>query len=526
MNFRWKDISLQSKVFIICSGLIIFMVVTIFGYVMPSMKESVVNTRKGNLELVVDMAIHGIDGFNNEYLAGRITREEAERKAVECVRNLRYGRDSKDYLWINDFTPVVIMHPYSKNLEGQNVSAMTDRQGKKFFSEMVDVCQKNGSGFVTYMWQWKDQKDIILPKISYVKEYKPFGWIIGTGLYLKEVEDQVAEELRFIYIKLAAALGFLIIIITTVIYLFARNIQIQISQCVAVTEKLAQGDFLQRIGISSKDEIGTLAVSIDHSIDKLESLIFEVINMTSSLAVAVEQIAKGNNDLSDRTANQATSLEEIDSALKETAGGVKTNAAKSAQASIMSEQSAKIAEAGSKIVSEAMTAIYTVNSSSRRIEEIISIINDISFQTNLLALNAAVEAARAGEQGRGFAVVAGEVRNLAQRSGNAAKEIGTLIKESVSNVDKATALADKSSKALQEIRTSVGQVSSLFAVIAQASREQESGLGQICTAISGINDMTQHNAALVEETASAGEEMAAQAQTLLSLVETFKVRKS
>jgi len=524
MNVRWKDISLQSKVIIVCGFIVIFMTVAIFGYIMPSVKDSIVQARKGNLETIVDMTIRGIDIIYTEHTEGKITKEEAEKRASDYVRKIRYGKDGKDYLWINDFTPVVIMHPYTTSLEGKNVGKMLDKSGKNFFAEMVDVCTKKGSGYVSYMWQWKDQKDVIEPKISYVKAYKPLGWIVGTGLYVKEVEEQVADELFMIYIKLIGTLILLIAGITLVIFLFTRTIRIQIAQCVAVTKHLADGDFTKRIGITAKDEVGTLSMAIDHSIDNLESLILEVVNMSNSLAAALEAIAKGNNDLSSRTANQASALEEIDATLKETTAGVRANTASSAQASAMSEQSSATAESGGKIVVEAMNAIHNVNAFSHRIEEIISVINEISFQTNLLALNAAVEAARAGEQGRGFAVVAGEVRNLAQRSGTAAKEIGTLINESLSHVDSATALADKSSKALLEIQSSVQNVSSLFSVIAQASKDQETGLNQISTAISEMNALTQHNAALVEQTASAGEEIASQAQMMLALVEKFKVR--
>ncbi|MGL4370186.1 MAG: methyl-accepting chemotaxis protein [Spirochaetota bacterium] len=524
MSLRWKDISLQSKVFIICGVIIVFMVIMIFGFIMPNVKQSIVNARKGNLETIVNMTIHGVDLVYGEYEKGIITKDEARTRAAAYVENTRYGNENKDYLWINDFTPVMIMHPYTKNLEGTDLSSMADATGKKFFVEMTAVCREKGSGYVSYLWQWKDQKDLILPKISYVKEYKPFGWIIGTGLYVKEVEEQVAGELRGIYIKLIAALAVITVIITAIIYLFAGTIRRQIAQCVSVTRRLAEGDFTVRVGISADDEIGSLAKAIDYSIDNLESLICDMVTTSKSLAGVVEQIANGNNDLSGRTANQASALEEIDATVKETASGVKVNASNSVQASKKSEESFRTAEAGAAVVSEAMNAIYNVNNFSRKIEDITAVINDISFQTNLLALNASVEAARAGEQGRGFAVVAGEVRNLAQRSGSAAKEIGSLIKESVHHVEKATALAEQSGASLQAIRLSVQEVSELFASIARASKDQEAGLDQISSAISEMSSLTQHNAALVEETAAASEEMASQAQSMLGMVEKFKVR--
>lgn len=525
MKLRWKDISLQSKVFIICGFIIAFMAAAIFGFIMPNVKQSIVDARKGNLETIVEMTIHGVSTIYAQYEKGLITKDEAYARAVAFVENTRYGKDSKDYLWINDINYMMVMHPYTKQLEGKELSQMKDTAGKRFFAEMVDVCKKDGSGYVSYMWQWKDNKDLILPKISFVKLYKPFGWVIGTGLYVREVEEQVGAELKSIYIKLIASLCIIMIFVTGIIYSFARNIRMQIARCVTVTDHLAQGDFTERIGLDSRDEIGTLAKAIDHSIGNLESLIGEIVVAAQTLESAVGQIAKGNNDFSSRTANQASSLEEIDATVKEVTAMVKSTTADSRRASEMSEQSSQTADTGAKVVSDAMNAIFSVSESSRKIEEIISLINDISFQTNLLALNASVEAARAGEQGRGFAVVAGEVRNLAMRSGAAAKEIASLIKESVSNVESATALAEKSGKALEEIRTSVRQVSSLFASIAAAGREQETGLVDVSTAITQMNNLTQHNAALVEETAAASEEMASQAQSMLASVERFKVRR-
>jgi len=291
-------------------------------------------------------------------------------------------------------------------------------------------------------------------------------------------------------------------------------------------EKLAAGDFTVRIDLDQKDELGQLVNALNSAANDLERLISEILVASQNLSQAVDQISGGNQNLSQRTSEQASSLEEIASTIEEAAAAIRQNADNSDQANRLSGETMKMAEEGNRVVMEAVASINEINKSSKKIEEIISVINEIAFQTNLLALNAAVEAARAGEQGRGFAVVAGEVRNLAQRSGNAAKEIGALIKDSMDKIEMGTDLSNRSGDALREIVGSMKNVARLISEIAAASQEQKQGLDQINIAVSEMDSMTQQNAALVEETASASEEMAGQAREMQSMVERFKIRES
>ncbi len=310
------------------------------------------------------------------------------------------------------------------------------------------------------------------------------------------------------------------VVITTIL---ARSVSNPVRKGLEFAKKIAEGDLTDRIDLDQNDELGQLAKALNVSAESLEKFVSEVLVASQNLSQAVEEIASGNQNLSQRTSEQASSLEEIASTIEETTATIRQNAENSNEANKLSIETMRMAEEGNSVVVDAVASINEVNKSSKKIEEIISVINEIAFQTNLLALNAAVEAARAGEQGRGFAVVAGEVRNLAQRSGNAAKEIGTLIKESMDKIETGTDLANRSGDAIREIVNSMKNVARLVSEIAAANQEQKQGIDQINIAVSEMDTMTQQNAALVEETASASEEMAGQAKEMQAMVERFRI---
>jgi methyl-accepting chemotaxis protein len=329
-----------------------------------------------------------------------------------------------------------------------------------------------------------------------------------------------ARTRMFLYILLGFS-TFAGIIITIVL---ARSVSGPVGKGLAFAQKLAAGDFTDRIDLDQKDELGQLGKALNTAADDLEKMVAGIVVSSQNLVQAIQEISAGNENLSQRTSEQASSLEEVASTIEETTASINQNAENAKNANDLAAKTSESAEEGGRVVYGAVDAINEINEASKKIEEIISVINDISFQTNLLALNAAVEAARAGEQGRGFAVVAGEVRNLAQRSGAAAKEIGALIKSTITKVDKGTSLANKSGEALKGIIVAVKNVGNLVSEINASSEEQKQGAQQINIAISELDSMTQQNAGLVEETASASEEIANQAQELLATMEKFKIR--
>ena len=292
-----------------------------------------------------------------------------------------------------------------------------------------------------------------------------------------------------------------------------------------VLAALADGDLTKTITANYKGSFGRLKDDANTTVSKLIETISEIAEAASTVAQGVQEIAQGNADLSQRTEEQASSLEETASSMEQMTSTVKQSSQNAMEANTLASEAQKKAEQGGSVVAEAVTAMGEINASSKKIADIIGVIDEIAFQTNLLALNAAVEAARAGEQGRGFAVVAGEVRSLAQRSAGAAKEIKDLIRDSVTKVENGAKLVNLSGETLDTIVDSVKQVSAMMAEISTASMEQTSGIEQVNVAVSQMDEMTQQNAALVEQASATGEALADQASQLRQQVSFFKMNE-
>ncbi|MES2298702.1 MAG: methyl-accepting chemotaxis protein [Pseudomonadota bacterium] len=306
-------------------------------------------------------------------------------------------------------------------------------------------------------------------------------------------------------------------------YLIIRGIVGPLGKAVKFAQAVADGDLSSEVDIHSGDETGQLMEALRHMNESLSKIVTEVRDGTENISSASSQIAAGNLDLSTRTEEQATSLAQTAAAMDQLTSTVKQNADNAGQANKLAHAASEVAARGGQVVSQVVHTMGSINESSRKIVDIIGVIDSIAFQTNILALNAAVEAARAGDQGRGFAVVAAEVRNLAQRSAGAAKEIKALIGDSVEKVDAGGKLVDQAGATMDEVVQSVKRVTDIVVEIVTASQEQGLGIEQINLAVNQMDQVTQQNAALVEESAAAAASMQQQADQLAQTVSLFKL---
>ncbi|MGZ5200289.1 MAG: methyl-accepting chemotaxis protein [Telluria sp.] len=359
------------------------------------------------------------------------------------------------------------------------------------------------------------------------KEY--LGAIDALVEYVKATANEQAEQVKARGVagqEVQIALWFGAIVVAVGCTVFStRSITRPLTRATGVANDVAQGRLHDRDETNSRDETGQLLGALNRMTRDLYHIVGSVRESSAAIATASEQIAGGNEDLSARTEQQAGALEETASSMEELTSTVKQNADNARQANQLANAASEIALKGGEVVAQVVKRMDAIHASAQKITDIISVIDGIAFQTNILALNAAVEAARAGEQGRGFAVVASEVRNLAQRSASAAKEIKTLIDASTEQVDAGANLVNQAGATMQEVVTSVGRVTSIIREIALASGEQEAGIGQISQAINDMDAMTQQNAALVEEAAAASEAMRQQAAQLESAVSVFQLEQ-
>ncbi|MGE5865060.1 MAG: methyl-accepting chemotaxis protein [Rhizobacter sp.] len=302
-----------------------------------------------------------------------------------------------------------------------------------------------------------------------------------------------------------------------------RSIRAPLKRSIEVASAIAEGDLTQRIRTDRGDEFGALMKSLQHMNESLGRVVGNVRLSTDSISTASTEIASGNADLSSRTEQTASNLQQTASSMEQLTGTVRQSADAARQANQLASSAAEVAARGGSVVAQVVSTMDEINASSKKISDIIGVIDGIAFQTNILALNAAVEAARAGEQGRGFAVVASEVRSLAQRSANAAKEIKGLINASVEKVDSGSRLVADAGQTMSEIVGSVQRVTDIIGEITAAASEQSDGIGQVNTAVTQLDQMTQQNAALVEESAAAAESLKDQAHRLADVVSVFKL---
>lgn len=504
---------LKTRILWLCAATLLGLVV-LSAVALTTLYRSMMTERTAQLSNLVLLAHAAAQKAHEQEKSGALSREDAQK---EAKRNIGSFVDKDKYFFVRGFTDDVnYVHPNPKR-----IGIVDEKGGKEAGVRYRAALQGKTIGTVTAPGTRPGAKEPV-DKLYAIIKFEPWDWIIGFGDYVDDIQQTFWRNTAI----LLSIGGVLMFILAVMAWQMMRTLVKQLGgepqYAAEVVTQIADGNLAVQVSVLPGD-----TSSILHAIhamrDNLAHLVTQVRDSTDSINTASAEIAAGNGDLSARTESQASALEETAASMEELTSTVQQNAANARQADQLARSASDMAVRGGDVVQQVVGTMGSIDESSRKIVDIISVIDGIAFQTNILALNAAVEAARAGEQGRGFAVVASEVRSLAGRSAAAAKEIKELIDDSVSKVGLGTQLVEQAGTTMRQVVEGVKSVTTMVAEISAASAEQSAGIAQVNQAISQMDQGTQQNAALVEEALAAAQSLSHQAVALSKTVGQFRV---
>ncbi|WP_319002347.1 methyl-accepting chemotaxis protein [Quatrionicoccus australiensis] len=520
--------------------------IVLFAVLLINGKSQMLGDRQDKVRNLVEVAQATVANYEKEASEGRMSVDDAKKAAINTLRAMRY--DKVEYFWINDLTDLMVMHPIKPELEGKKLDQLKDKNGKLLFVEFNTMVKKNGAGFVDYLWP-KPGSEEGVPKISYVKGFEPWGWVIGSGIYVDDVDAKFRADAVKLLLWGIAIGGFIAVSLLLVSRNIIKTLGGDPSIASAVAKRIASGDLTTPVEVAANDQDSLLA-NIRTMQDTLRSMISTIIGNAVEVSSAANQLLNASEEVADRARQQSDAASSMAASVEEMAVSIDQVTENAAEAHGISEESRTISEEGATVIHNAATEMRliseAVQSSSNIVEElghqsnqitsIVNTIKEIADQTNLLALNAAIEAARAGEQGRGFAVVADEVRKLAERTTLSTTEIGGMVAKiqngtksavdsmqaGVEQVASGVELANQAGQSINRIRDGALRVSFVVNGISDSIREQGTASNDIAQKLETIAQMSEESAIAVRHTADAARRLHSLSDSLHQTVAQFK----